>query len=75
MSTGSGRWSGPSIVLCGDRLVEEEQDQALIGDASGLERRLVVTRSRLYLGCTSLSAGAVEFVIRAWRAEHPERAS
>ena len=68
--SGIGGQSGPSIVLHDGQIVEQSIGASL-GERVYLPRRLVVTRSRLYLGCTTLSAEAVEFVIRTWRQEHP----
>ena len=62
MSVDSGR-SGPTIVLRDGQLVEENFGSAVSGGPFGSPRRLVVARSRLYLGCTALSADAVEFAI------------
>ena len=65
MSTGSTGRLGPSIILRNGQLIEEESrepQQQGMGSGSNL-RRVTVTRSRLYLGCTTMSADAVEFVI------------
>jgi hypothetical protein len=72
MSGVNGRL-GPSVVLHDGKLVEEMQGQeAGCSGLSPLERHLTITRSRLHLGCATLSADAVEFVIRAWWKTHPE---
>ena len=65
-----GRGLGPRISLGPEGMLVEqykENGDARVGPAS-----VTVTEDKLYVGCTTISAAAVEALIKKWRERHPE---